>query len=187
MKRQALYNKGNALFRTGDVNKAIKAYQRALEIDPKDVDTKFNLEYARLQQKRAQQSGRMKPNDSGQKQEPKPGGLNQSPPQKQTGEGKPEQSEQADASEHPKEKDEQESDSENSDSQPADNQTPAPHPSPSKADEQKVAQAMKEITSMNKAEADRWLNSLNEDLRKINRRQMQGQMKDLFVEDGKDW
>ncbi len=40
---------------------------------------------------------------------------------------------------------------------------------------------------MNKDEADRWLNSLNEDLKKMSRRQVQGQMKDLFVEDGKDW
>ncbi len=46
---------------------------------------------------------------------------------------------------------------------------------------------MKEVTAMNKEEADRWLNSLDEDLSKMSRRQAQGQMKDLFVEGGKDW
>ena len=43
------------------------------------------------------------------------------------------------------------------------------------------------MTRMTQEEADRWLGSLSEDLKKITRRQMQGQMKDVFADHDKDW
>lgn len=57
LKEKALYNLGNALFKQEDYENAIKAYEGALQIDPDDEDTKFNLELARkkLEQKNQNQ------------------------------------------------------------------------------------------------------------------------------------
>ncbi|GAB6012427.1 tetratricopeptide repeat protein [Viscerimonas tarda] len=41
------YNLGNAYFREGEVAKAILNYERALLIDPGDLDARHNLEFAR--------------------------------------------------------------------------------------------------------------------------------------------
>ncbi len=53
LKEKALYNLGNSLFKQEDYENAIKAYEAALQIDPDDEDTKFNLELAikKLEQK----------------------------------------------------------------------------------------------------------------------------------------
>jgi tetratricopeptide (TPR) repeat protein len=58
LKEKALYNLGNSLFKQEDYENAIKAYEAALQIDPNDEDTKFNLELARrkLDQKNQDQS-----------------------------------------------------------------------------------------------------------------------------------
>ncbi len=189
MKQKTLYNRGNAYYRMGDVDRAIKFYKKALELDPTDVDSKFNLEYARKQQKRAKQSGAPVPGDKNKEQQPSRGGLNPSPPddsEHSDGDPKePEDSSNPDAA-APDQTNETETKQEtpegdkktSEDNQPADGDA---------TKKQQMAKAVHEITSMNKAEADRWLNSLNEDLKKISRRQLQGKMKDLFVEGGKDW
>ena len=41
------YNLGNAYFRSDNITQAILAYERALELNPGDNDTRFNLEFAR--------------------------------------------------------------------------------------------------------------------------------------------
>lgn len=41
------YNLGSTYFRMGDFQNAISSYQKALEINPDDLDAKFNLELAR--------------------------------------------------------------------------------------------------------------------------------------------
>lgn len=47
LQSEAYYNTGNALFKSGKVAESILAYKRALELNPADMDIKFNLEYAR--------------------------------------------------------------------------------------------------------------------------------------------
>ena len=42
-----LYNLGNATLKTGNLGKAILYYERGIELDPKDEDLRFNLEFAR--------------------------------------------------------------------------------------------------------------------------------------------
>ena len=42
------YNTGNSYFKQEDYVKAIESYQRALELNPDDLDAKFNLELARV-------------------------------------------------------------------------------------------------------------------------------------------
>ncbi len=49
LKHQSLYNTGNALYRMGKLEEAASAYKKALELNPDDMDTKFNLEFTREQ------------------------------------------------------------------------------------------------------------------------------------------
>ncbi len=189
MKQKTHYNRGNAYYRKGDIEQAIQSYKKALELDPADTDSKFNLEYARKQYERAKQSGRLSPKDKKQEKKPSEGGLNPAPPEASKDSGKtPDDSDEESGSEQTEENREAQAESKPESAAGAkEKQQEAPPPGETSTDDQTMAKAMHEITSMNKDEADRWLNSLNEDLKKMSRRQVQGKMKDLFVEGGKDW
>jgi len=57
---QANYNRGNALAKSNDLKNAIKAYERALQLDPDHEDAKYNkqlLEQAKQQQDKQNQDG----------------------------------------------------------------------------------------------------------------------------------
>jgi Ca-activated chloride channel family protein len=43
----AHYNQGDVYFKSGDYQNAIKSFQKSLELNPDDVDAKYNLELAR--------------------------------------------------------------------------------------------------------------------------------------------
>lgn len=60
----AHYNMGNVEYRMGDYQKAIQSYQRSLELNPDDIDAKYNLELARKMLKE-----QMKPENQQQQQE----------------------------------------------------------------------------------------------------------------------
>ncbi|PIS28490.1 hypothetical protein COT42_07845 [Candidatus Saganbacteria bacterium CG08_land_8_20_14_0_20_45_16] len=47
LKQRSYYNLGNSLFKQEDYKNAIKSYEEALKLDPKDKDAKFNLELAK--------------------------------------------------------------------------------------------------------------------------------------------
>ena len=47
---------GNALFRMNKLKESIVAYKKALELDPTDMDAKFNLEFVREQVKNKKQN-----------------------------------------------------------------------------------------------------------------------------------
>ncbi|CCQ91726.1 hypothetical protein NITGR_780030 [Nitrospina gracilis 3/211] len=46
---------------------------------------------------------------------------------------------------------------------------------------------LKEAAPLTQEEAERLLGSLSEDLKKFKRRQLQGEVQDLFKDQGKDW
>ncbi|MDO8804205.1 MAG: VWA domain-containing protein [Elusimicrobiota bacterium] len=50
---RAQYNRGNALFKSGDLAGAIAGYRKALTLDPKDENAKFNLQKALEQKKKS--------------------------------------------------------------------------------------------------------------------------------------
>jgi len=56
VKAQSYHNLGNALLKAGKIPESIGAYQNSLKLNPKDLDTKYNLEYAKalLQQQQQQ-------------------------------------------------------------------------------------------------------------------------------------
>jgi Ca-activated chloride channel homolog len=51
IQERAHFNLGNALFRQDKLDQAILEYKHALELDPNDVEAKYNLEYARIKLK----------------------------------------------------------------------------------------------------------------------------------------
>jgi Ca-activated chloride channel family protein len=108
-KARILYNYGNTKYRLGDFEKAIDAYKKVLDINPKDEDAKFNLEFLRKQkaqfEKKQEEQQQQKPqqrpdqqNKQDQEQpQPKPqpekqGEQDQEQPQPQPQEGEQDKS-----------------------------------------------------------------------------------------------
>ena len=184
LKQKSWYNMGNAYYRMGYMDEAIDSYIKALELNTGDIDSKFNLEWVRKQQEKARQAGRVGPRDKNilKEQGTSDHANNPSDPQEKS-EKSPDT--QAETSENPQ----------TAEHKPQDKPSPsAPTPAPPRekemkanAEDQAVQDALQQMTRMTPEEADRWLGSLSEDLKKITRRQMQGQMKDMFVDHDKDW
>ncbi len=66
---EANYNRGNALARAGEIGPAIKAYERALELDPEHEDARFNRDLLREQrppESEGQEQGEPNQQDSDQ-------------------------------------------------------------------------------------------------------------------------
>lgn len=56
----ALHNLGNALLKGQKLPESISAYKEALKLNPRDIDTKYNLEYAKALLKKQQDQGKKK-------------------------------------------------------------------------------------------------------------------------------
>ena len=67
-KARILYNYGNTQYRLGDFEKAIQSYKKVLEINPKDEDAKYNLEF--LQKKKSLFEKKEEERQKEQKQNP---------------------------------------------------------------------------------------------------------------------
>lgn len=90
----AWYNLGNAMFKTGELDKSIQAYKNSLLLNHNDPDTKHNLELALLMkqmQLQQQQQQSQKGDSTGQQQQPKP------QPRKDDGDQEQQQQKQAEA------------------------------------------------------------------------------------------
>jgi tetratricopeptide (TPR) repeat protein len=55
LKAKVLHNLGNSYLQAKEYEKSIGAYKNALANDPKNLDTKYNLEYAKMMLKKQQQ------------------------------------------------------------------------------------------------------------------------------------
>ena len=75
IRAHAYHNLGNALLKGGKLPESIEAYKNALKLNPADVDTKYNLEYAKAmlkqQQQNQQQNKDKKENDKQEKDKQK--------------------------------------------------------------------------------------------------------------------
>lgn len=92
---QVYHNLGNSYIQAKQYDKSIAAYKNALVNNPKDVDTKYNLEYAKMMLKKQQQQQQNKDNkdkkddkkdDKDKKEQPKDqnnDNKQQKPPQDQ--------------------------------------------------------------------------------------------------------
>lgn len=108
LKARAYYNYGNTQYRLGQFDQAIEAYKKTLDLNPNDLDAKYNLEL--LQKKKRAFEMKQKERDQQPKQKPKPepnqqnqreqsqqgsGGGSQSQDQGQSGQNNQQQPSQA--------------------------------------------------------------------------------------------
>ncbi|HEX6852389.1 MAG TPA: tetratricopeptide repeat protein [Candidatus Polarisedimenticolaceae bacterium] len=109
---RAAHNLGNALFRQERYEDAVRAYRRALQVEPKDLESKRNLELAQ----RALQVQKQKQEQQQQKQE-------QQQPPRQDQEQQPQQGGESKDKPEPKP-------SQGSEPKPGDDEKPDPRPQP---------------------------------------------------------
>lgn len=157
LQQNSLYNSANALFRMGKLEESIAAYKKVLEMNPGDMDAKFNLEFTREKLKEKNQP------DQKQKQ-PKDGNSDDS-----------EKSEQNPSPEN-------DSDDKQDDTAQKENQEPVPPKEPeqnadSSSSEQQESSpsevAQNPENAISKNQAEQWLRGLDEDLKKFSQKQAQ--------------
>jgi len=187
LKQKSYYNMGNAYYRMGYMDEAIDSYKKALELKPGDMDSKFNLEWVRQQQEKARQAGRVGPRDKNmmKQQGTSDHANNPADPQDKSGDSQNSETEKSESPQTAENKPQDKSDDLNP--SPSASTSPSTNEMKANAEEQDVQAALQEMSRMTPEEAERWLGSLSEDLKKITRRQMQGQMKDVFADHDKDW
>ncbi len=66
---KAYHNLGNSFFKSKKLQESIDAYKNSLRLNPKDMDTKYNLEYARRLLQQQQQQKNQDKNKDQDKQE----------------------------------------------------------------------------------------------------------------------
>ncbi len=158
---QAHYNLGNTLFRMQDYQKAIQSYQQTLEINPDDMDAKFNLELAR---RRLKEQMQQQEEDPQQKQEQQENQQQQDQQQQQQEEQEKEDQEQ-----------EQDQNQQQQQDQEQDQQDQQQEPQPQPQDEDE----------MSKENAERILNALRDDEKEIQKKLKRRQVAGDYA--GKDW
>ena len=98
VKAQAYYNLGNSLLKSEKYAESIDAYKKSLKANPKDMDTKYNLEYAKkkllMQQQQQQQQQQQNQQDKNQQNQDKNQDKNNSDNQKDNQENKNKQEQQ---------------------------------------------------------------------------------------------
>jgi tetratricopeptide (TPR) repeat protein len=78
VRQQALYSLGNCAYRQGRLAEAVDLYKAALDLDPDDADSKFNLEFVRDEIRRRQEEAqKQKKQPQNQQQQQQQGGDQQ--------------------------------------------------------------------------------------------------------------
>ena len=177
---KAYYNLGNALVRRHKLQEAIRAYKKSLELEPKDMDAKKNLEFVqkllrRQQQQLKQQSS---PNRQEQEQKKQQAKAETAQEKKELKQKSSPQQEQAQGQVEPK--GDRKEDGEKS------GQGEIRRAKEENKKQKKEKSASRALGQMSDEEARRWLDSLRENQRRFIRRQLlrqQGEKQALE----KDW
>lgn len=190
LKQKALYNTGNALYRMGKPEEAIASYKKALEIDPGDMDAKFNIEYIRDQlKKQKQKQDRDKKEQTSRNEKHK--GESSGKDEKENKEDKQQENEKDGDKETEQEPTTKQAQQKDDREREHDSSTPPPagqEPNGKRQDGGgQPSQDIKDSDTLSEEDAERWLSSLSEDHKKFFKRQNQGKMKDLFNYKGNDW
>ena len=163
-----LYNQGNALAKSGQLEPAIKAYEQALALNPDDNDTKYNKELVEnaLKKQKQEQKKQEDKQDSPDKddQQKKDGEPSDKSEQQKASEQKPEQSEEKKSQQQ--QADEQGTpDNKESEKQPvADKAEQAAEPKKTEAKQQsKQATEIAQPTTEQQQANEQWLNRIPDD------------------------
>ncbi len=177
-REKALYNLGNAAYREGKLEEAVAHYKQALDMDPKDEDARFNLEFVREEIKRRLDEARKREN---KEQEKNQQGQTRQQPQPQEGASQPGEEQKEPSQGNPQESAQQQ--------QASGKQQPAPQPEEGQ-DQEETAGARQRVGAareMSPEEADRWLNTLDEDQKEMAKKQIQKALGGRPRMPDKDW
>ncbi len=182
LKQKALFNKGNTFFRMGKLQEAEATYKKVLELDPNEMDAKFNLEFVRKklnQQMQQQQQKNNKDNNSENKKQDSQGKKGQ---QNQDSNG---DKDSKDKEDQPSSNTQMENEkmAQNSQGQSQKEGSRDQEKLPGEKEPHQVAPA----EDMTPEEAEQWLRSLEEDPKTIKKKQA---IEDLWKEPkytGNDW
>jgi len=167
-----LYNRGNALMRTGDPGAAIESYIQALQFLPDDEDVRHNLELALLQaqqqQEEQQQQGDQNEDQEGQDE------------QQQQRQEQQEQQERKDEEQQNRDEQEQEEQQQQPDS------TQAPQPQPDSTQVPQPQLSEEDLQKMSKEDAMRILQALEEQEKKLQEERRKAAFR-RQKKSGKDW
>ncbi len=184
IEQKALYNLGNCCFRQGKLEEAVGYFQRALELDSEDEDARFNLEFVREEIKRRMEEAKKRQQEQPQScQNPQKDqqGAEQKGQQNAGGEKGQQQDRapQEQAEPPPEQGDEQRA-------QAAGTPEEQKEESPSGgAASQQAARGMPQ--EMSQEEAERWLNTLDEDQKELAQKQIRKALGKSGFRGGKDW
>ena len=168
LEQNSLYNSGNALYRLGKLVESIAAYKKVLELNPKDMDAKFNLEFVREKLKEK--------NQQDQKQ-------NQSQDEDSDGNQNPKQNPSPDN----KNEDDRQDSTQQENQEPLPLDEPEQNSDPSEQTESNpIEQAQDPENSISKDQAEQWLSGLDEDLKKFSQKQARRE-EGKTPYSGKDW
>jgi Ca-activated chloride channel family protein len=165
------YNQGNALAQSGQLEQAVKAYEKALTLKPDDADAKYNKELVEKELEKQKQDQ--------QKQDKKEDQSKENSEQQKTND-KSEKSEQQKASEQkPEQSNERKSEQQKADEQKADEdkkqqdkndnkkaeaqQTEQKKPDDSKADKEKSMSAQEKPSTEEQQANEQWLKRIPDD------------------------
>ncbi|MBL6989933.1 MAG: VWA domain-containing protein [Bacteriovoracaceae bacterium] len=197
--QKSYYNLGNVAYRLGKLQEAVDFYKKALDLDPTDEDTQHNLEFVREEIKRRieenkkrqqkqkqqnQQNQQQDPNQQQQQQDPNQQQQQQQQGQKQQGQ-KPKPDDKQDKKQGDKDKEGDKGKQKDKDKKQEGGSAKQGQQKSKEEDKDQKKQGEKKAHKMSKEEAQRWLDTLDEDRKKHLRRQMQQGGGPRRVE--KDW
>lgn len=133
VKEKALYNMGNSLYRMGKPEEACSFYEKALELNPDDIDAKYNLEFVRHKIQEMQQQNQQNQPSSSQNED-----QNQKSSQQQQSQS-------------------------DSDKEKEKNSSPPSPQGGNPQEQKQQAKKDQRSSTMSKEEAMRWLDSLKEE------------------------
>ena len=191
LKQKAYYNAGNASFNLGKLEQAIDSYKKALELNPDDLEAKYNLEFSREQlkkrkQKEQQNDKQKKSSDKDNKDSEKQNSDQSNSEKKQ--ENDKESKENQEGNSQPNENKDN-SNSRNSEDEPIENSQENPEDNQeaeNKENGNQPAGAATKQDGISKEQAEQWLLSINENRKKFGQMQAK-KLKPNSEYRGKDW
>jgi len=177
LRQRALYNLGNCAYRQGKLEDAVAYYRQALDLDPEDEDARFNLEFVREEIKRRLNEAREREKEEQQKKQE---GQTCQNPQDQQPQQEPGEEQKEGSRGDRQELAEQQAEQRQMSSQKSDEDT-------EKQDQPDASQKAGDVHQMSPEEAERWLNTLDEEQREMARKQVEKALGGRPYRPEKDW
>ena len=166
-----LYNRGNALMKSGKAAEAVESYIQALQYLPDDKDARHNLEMAVIEKQQQQKQKQQQKNDKGNKQDQKQGNQGSQPDSSKTGQ------QDKNGQQQQQKSDKQKQDQSQAQADSTGQQKPDSSMTPLSGDEKK---------QLSKEDAMRILQALEDRERQLQQERRKAQFRKL-KRSGKDW